>query len=302
MSMQQLLNTENRLRELSHRVEQALQHWLPPEQTHPTSLHQAMRYCTLNGGKRIRPALIYATGMALGIPLSKLDRPACAVELVHTYSLIHDDLPAMDNDDLRRGKPTCHMAYDEATAILTGDAIQALAFHILAQGDIVDADAANQLKMVETLAHAASSRGMAGGQAIDLNSVGKELNLAELEDMHIHKTGALIRASVIMAAFAKDSVPESTLARLDHYAKCIGLAFQIHDDILDVEGDTQTLGKPQGSDSQRNKPTYPALLGLNQAKARATALHDEAIQSLAGFGEQADLLRQIATYIVKRVK
>ncbi len=186
--------------------------------------------------------------------------------------------------------------------MLTGEGMQALGLHILAQGEVVDADAANRLKMVETLAHAASSRGMAGGQAIDLNSVGKELNLAELEDMHIHKTGTLIRASVIMAAFAKDSVAESTLAKLDHYAKCIGLAFQIHDDILDVEGDTQTLGKPQGSDSQQNKPTYPALLGLNQAKARATALHDEAIQSLAGFDEGAELLRQIATYIVKRVK
>lgn len=302
MSAQDLLDTETRLRELSQRTEKALQHWIASNQTHPAELHRAMRYCVFNGGKRLRPALIYATGLALGIPLSILDRPACAVELIHTYSLIHDDLPAMDDDNLRRGKPTCHKAFDEATAILAGDAIQTLAFYVLAQNDDDGLNAQVRLKMLETLALASGSRGMAGGQAIDLYAVGKRLNLAELEDMHIHKTGALIRASITMAAAAKSEIASQSVEQLDHYAKCIGLAFQIHDDILDVEGNTKILGKPQGSDRQQNKPTYPALLGLNEAKAREMLLHDEAIHSLEGFGERADLLRRIATYIVKREK
>lgn len=287
---------------MSQRVEQVLDRWLPAKQTHPNTLHEAMRYAVLNGGKRIRPALVYATGQAVGVPMSRLDGPACAVELIHAYSLIHDDLPAMDDDELRRGKPTCHRAFDEATAILAGDAIQALAFYLLTHDDSLDVGAGVRLRMVEILANAAGSRGMAGGQAIDLDAVGKELNLTELEDMHIHKTGALIRASIIMAAITKPEVSSRELERLDRYAQCIGLAFQIKDDILDVEGDTQTLGKPQGSDRQLNKPTYPALMGLHRAKARAMELHDDAIRSLEDFDQRADLMRQIATYIVKRVK
>lgn len=299
---EEISDTEKRLLEMSARVERALDRWLPTEQTHPATLHEAMRYSVLNGGKRIRPALVYATVQAVGVPMSMLDGPACAVELIHAYSLIHDDLPAMDNDDLRRGKPTCHMAFDEATAILAGDAIQALAFYILAHDNSLAVDAGIRLRMVEMLANAAGSRGMAGGQTIDLGSVGKELNLTELEDMHIHKTGALIRACVLMAAITKPEISAQELERLDRYAQCIGLAFQIKDDILDVESDTQTLGKPQGSDSQLNKPTYPALMGLRRAKARAMELHTDAIRSLEHFDQRADLMRQIATYIVMRVK
>ncbi len=302
MTLEELTATEKRLHTLSDRVEQALHRWLPSDQTHPAVLHEAMRYSVFNGGKRIRPALVYATGLALDIPMSRLDGPACAVELIHAYSLIHDDLPAMDNDDLRRGKPTCHKVFNEATAILAGDAIQALAFYLLAHDNNIDVDASIRLRMVEILSNAAGSRGMAGGQAIDLDAVGKELNLTELEDMHIHKTGALIRASINMAAIAKPDISPQDLEQLDRYAQCIGLAFQIKDDILDVEGDTQTLGKPQGSDSQLNKPTYPSLMGLNRAKARAMELHDDAIRSLKDFDQQADMMRQIATFIVMRVK
>jgi farnesyl diphosphate synthase len=295
-----LSETESRLRALSARVERALDAWLPPATTHPQDLHRAMRYAVLGGGKRIRPALMYATAQAVDVPLHQVDGPACAVELIHAYSLIHDDLPAMDDDDLRRGMPTCHKAFGEATAILAGDAIQALAFFILAHDPHMGADAAIRLRMVETLAQAAGSRGMAGGQAIDLAAVGKTLTLIELEDMHIHKTGSLIRTSVVMAAIVQSELDEAMLAQLDHYAKCIGLAFQIQDDILDVEGHTEVLGKPRGSDSEANKPTYPALLGLQEARTRARSLHDEAVAGLAHFGPGADLLRDIAEFIVSR--
>lgn len=299
--MDSLKPIETQLKQLSEWVEGALEHWLPPENTHPAKLHRAMRYSAMSGGKRIRPALMYATGQALDIALDHLNGPACAVELIHAYSLIHDDLPAMDDDDLRRGKLTCHKAFDEATAILAGDAMQALAFYILAHDPNISTDPAVRLRMVETLALAAGSRGMAGGQAIDLASVGRTLNLAELEDMHIHKTGALIRASVMMAAITQPDLDTAALEHLDHYAKCVGLAFQIHDDILDVEGDTEILGKPQGSDSDLNKPTYPALLGIEDAKQRAQELYQEAVRSLEDFGAKADLLRDIAMYIVRRV-
>ncbi len=295
-----LSETESRLRALSVRVEHALDAWLPAESTHPQELHRAMRYAVLGGGKRIRPALMYATAQAVDVPLRQVDGAACAVELIHAYSLIHDDLPAMDDDDLRRGRPTCHKAFGEATAILAGDAIQALAFYILAHDPELGADAAIRLRMVETLALAAGSRGMAGGQAIDLAAVGRTLSLVELEDMHIHKTGSLIRASVVMAAIAHRDLDEVMRSQLDHYAKCIGLAFQIQDDILDVEGHTEVLGKPRGSDSEANKPTYPALLGLDEARARAFTLRDEALASLACFGPGADLLRDIAEFIVNR--
>ncbi len=288
------------MQELSARVEHALDRWLPPECLHPANLHKAMRYSALGGGKRLRPALTYATGEALGVPLDLLDGVACAVELIHVYSLVHDDLPAMDDDDLRRGKPSCHKAFDEATAILAGDAMQTLAFYILAHDPSIDVDPAVRLGMLEILALAAGSRGMAGGQAIDLAAVGERLDIAQLEAMHIHKTGALIRASVMIAAAGAAELDSLNRHRLDHFAKCIGLAFQIRDDVLDVEGDTTMLGKTKGADLARDKPTYPALLGLEQAKARALALHDEAQESLANFGLRAELLREIARYVIIR--
>jgi farnesyl diphosphate synthase len=229
-----------------------------------------------------------------------MDAPACAVELIHAYSLIHDDLPAMDDDDLRRGKPSCHRAFDEATAILAGDALQSLAFHVLAHAGPADLDAATRLQMVDILARAAGSRGMAGGQAIDLAATGRTLNIAELEDMHIHKTGALVRASVLLGAHCAGHAGTARLESLDHYAKCIGLAFQIRDDILDVEGETQTLGKHTGMDLQREKSTYPALMGLEAARERARDLHAEALDSLSDFDERADPLRWISSYIIER--
>jgi farnesyl diphosphate synthase len=259
-----------------------------------------MRYAVLSGGKRIRPVLVYAAGAAVGAELERLDGPASAVEMIHAYSLVHDDLPAMDNDDLRRGKPTCHKAFDEAMAMLAGDALQALAFKILCSDTDMVADPAARLKLIETVAQAAGSRGMAGGQAIDLDAVGKRLNLAELEDMHIHKTGAIIRASVLMGALSQPNIEADIVERLDHYAKCIGLAFQIRDDILDVVGDTETLGKQQGADQALNKPTYPALLGLDGARQHAKTLYVEARDALTPLGTRAETLHWIASYIVER--
>lgn len=291
---------EAELTALSKRVDGTLDRWLPSPCTHPAALHEAMRYAALGGGKRLRPALVYATGRALGIDPDRLDGIACAVELIHAYSLVHDDLPAMDDDDLRRGRPTCHKVFGEAMAILTGDALQTLAFQVLTADPRGPEDPAVRLRLVETLASAAGSRGMAGGQAIDLLSAGREITQAELEDMHIHKTGALIRASVAMAALTAPALDRVKRERLDHFAKCMGLAFQIHDDVLDIEGDTETLGKPQGSDAARDKPTYPALLGLEESKALARELHAEALESLAPLGSGADLLRGIATYLVTR--
>jgi len=282
------------------RTENTLDHWLPKPEIAPQTLHKAMRYSTLDGGKRVRPFLVYSTGKALGVPIEQLDGPAAAVELIHVYSLIHDDLPAMDNDDLRRGKPTCHKAFDEATAILAGDAIQSLAFHVLAHDSHILVPAERRLEMIEQLAIASGSRGMCGGQAIDLESVGHQLDLPELENMHIHKTGALIRCAVMLGALSHPDTDAQQLKQFNHYAKCIGLAFQIQDDILDIEGDTATLGKPQGSDEASNKPTYPALLGISGAKERAQELYHEALASLEGLDERADPLRWMAEYIVSR--
>ncbi len=283
-----------------NRIEQALDDRLPAGQLLPQKLHQAMRYSVLDGGKRMRPVLTYCTGKALGIAPEALDGAACAVEFIHVYSLIHDDLPAMDNDDLRRGKATCHVAFDEATAILAGDALQALAFEILAHDPSITATAQDRLKMIIALAKASGSQGMVGGQAIDLQSVGMSLNLPELENMHIHKTGALIRASVKLATLAKADIDPTVATKLDHYAKCIGLSFQVKDDILDEEGDTATLGKTQGKDQDNDKPTYPALLGLAGAKQKAQELHEKALDSLCIFGKEADLLRDLSLYIIQR--
>ena len=283
-----------------HRVERALEMRLPESSHHPQKLHEAMRYTALGGGKRTRPLLTYCTGKALQVAPEALDGPACAVEFIHVYSLIHDDLPAMDDDDLRRGKPTCHVAYDEATAILTGDALQALAFQVLANDPTIVAPAEKRLQMINTLAKASGSKGMVGGQAIDLDSVGKTLNLPELENMHIHKTGALIRASVQLATLAAPELDPNIADKLDHYAKCIGLSFQVKDDILDEEGDTETLGKTQGKDQDNDKPTYPALLGLDGAKQKAQELHEQAVESLSVFGSEADFLRDLSLYIIQR--
>ncbi|MDD2865678.1 MAG: (2E,6E)-farnesyl diphosphate synthase [Methylococcales bacterium] len=282
------------------RVESALEQRLPSENVLPIRLHEAMRYSVLNGGKRMRPMLTYATGQVLGISPDELDAIACAVECIHVYSLIHDDLPAMDDDDLRRGKPTCHKAFDEATAILAGDGLQAFAFELLAHDATISATAEKRLEMITALAKASGSQGMVGGQAIDLESVGKTLTLPELENMHIHKTGALIRASVVLATLAGKNVDAETAKKLDNYAKCIGLSFQVKDDILDEESDTATLGKTQGKDKDNNKPTYPALLGLAGAKEKAQLLHEKALENLADFGDEANLLRELSLYIIQR--
>ena len=283
-----------------NRVEKALSDRLPNEHLLPQKLHQAMRYSALNGGKRMRPMLTYCTGKTLNIAPESLDGPACAVEFIHVYSLIHDDLPAMDDDDLRRGKATCHVAFDEATAILAGDALQALAFEVLAHDPSITATPEGRLKMIIALTKASGSQGMVGGQAIDLQSVGNKLNLPELENMHIHKTGALIRASVNMATLAKADIDPVMATKLDHYAKCIGLSFQVKDDILDEESDTATLGKTQGKDKSNDKPTYPALLGLAGAKQKAQELHEKALDNLSIFGKEADLLRDLSLYIIQR--
>ncbi|MEY4211153.1 MAG: hypothetical protein RLZ92_1534 [Pseudomonadota bacterium] len=293
-------NLKTYLSDCQNRVERALDARLPAENILPQTLHQAMRYTVLDGGKRTRPLLTYATGKALGLNEEVLDAQACAVEFIHVYSLIHDDLPAMDNDDLRRGKPTCHKAFDEATAILAGDALQALAFEVLANDPSIKVDAIARLKMISTLTRASGSQGMVGGQAIDLASVGTQLSLPELENMHIHKTGALIRASVNLAALSKPDLDPNVAKQLDHYAKCIGLSFQVKDDILDIESDTATLGKTQGKDTDNDKPTYPALLGMAGAKQKALELHEQAVASLSSFGSEADLLRDLSLYIIER--
>jgi len=261
-------------------------------------LQDAMRYSVLGGGKRIRPALCLASAKAVGQESDKALAAACAVELIHAYSLIHDDLPAMDDDELRRGRPTTHIAFDEATAILAGDALQALAFGLLANHSCADIEA--RLAMVQELAQAAGHRGMVGGQAIDLESVGKTLTLAQLETMHRHKTGALIEASVRMGALSSGCADSEALEALTTYARVLGLAFQVQDDLLDIEGSTDVIGKPQGSDVARAKPTYPALLGLDGARQHLDELLATAKASLERFGPEADPLRAMADYVVAR--
>nr|MBO2489437.1 geranyl transferase [Gammaproteobacteria bacterium] len=243
-----------------------------------------MRYSVLGGGKRVRPALVYATADVLGVPLTHVDGAACAVEFIHVYSLVHDDLPAMDNDELRRGRPTCHRAFDEATAILAGDALQVLAFQTLVSGPGLPDSAQVRLRLVDLLAQASGTDGMAGGQALDLAALGQELSLAEIEAMHARKTGALIRACVLMAAACAEQLAESALVALDEYATSIGLAFQIQDDLLDVEGDAAVLGKATGADLALNKPTYPAVAGIAAARARVRELHERALAALGSSG------------------
>ena len=280
------------------RIEAVLERVLPSVDILPMRLHEAMRYSVLDGGKRMRPLLVYATGEALNLAPELLDIPAAAIELIHAYSLIHDDLPAMDDDKLRRGKPTCHCAFDEATAILAGDALQALAFQLLAQAPVA-LTPEQRLQMIQQLGLAAGSRGMVGGQAIDLAAVGKQLTELELEQMHIHKTGALIRTSVLLAAYAAPQIADKQIMQLDHYAKCLGLAFQVQDDILDIESETQVLGKTRGADAAAGKPTYPSIIGMGAAKRKLNELYLEAISTLDGL--KAPLLLEIAEFTVKRV-
>ncbi len=291
---------ETQLPALMQRFDDHLKKWLPEDSETPHKLHKAMRYSALSGGKRIRPLLIYATAIATNQPLHEVDGIACATELIHVYSLIHDDLPCMDNDDLRRGKATCHIEYGEATATLAGDALQALAFRILSTDDCMTSDATARLKIIEILSTSAGSTGMAGGQAIDLDSVGTKINITQLEQMHNLKTGALINACVMMVIANNPDIKESVSDALDTYSQCIGLSFQITDDILDITTDTETLGKPAGSDIENNKPTFPGIIGLEASRKNALDLHSKAIASLSLIGSQATLLSEIADYIVKR--
>lgn len=280
------------------RVNQQLENWLPAASESPAVLHEAMRYAVLGEGKRIRPVLVYATGEALDVPVERLDAPACAVELVHSYSLIHDDLPAMDDDDLRRGRPTCHNAFGEANAILAGDALQALAFSVLAN------DPANpperRVRMAQLLGEASGSQGMVGGQAIDLASVNKPLDENELKRMHRLKTGALIKTSVLMAVTASEASTPEVYERFARFADGIGLLFQIRDDILDIQSDTEVLGKPQGSDAAQNKPTYPSTVGLEQAEITAEELLRQACQEIDHMDFEWATLYAVSQYIIRR--
>jgi len=287
------------MRGVQQRTEVALGRALPPSTVTPDRLHEAMRYATLEGGKRIRPLLAHAAGEVTGARPDALDRVSCAVELIHAYSLVHDDMPCMDDDTLRRGKPTVHVEYDEATALLVGDALQTLAFQQLAEPGLLT-DASRQIDMVHLLAIAAGSRGMAGGQAIDLQSVGQTLSREALEVMHVHKTGALIRAAVCLGALAGNYCSSDVYQRLDHFSRRIGLLFQVVDDILDTESDTATLGKTAGKDADNNKPTYVTILGLEEAKRLSNELETEALELLAPLDARAEPMRALTRYIVHR--
>jgi farnesyl diphosphate synthase len=280
------------------RMETVLARLLPAAHVTPARLHEAMRYATLEGGKRVRPLLAFAAGEVSAAAPERLEIAAAAVELIHAYSLVHDDLPCMDDDTLRRGKPTVHVEYDEATALLVGDALQALAFQLISENRITD-EPRVQLEMVKTLAMAAGSRGMAGGQSIDLEATGKTLTLPELEFMHIHKTGALIRAAVTIGASC-GALTEDQKQKLDRYAKAIGLAFQVVDDVLDSDGNTATLGKTAGKDSKHGKPTYVSALGVARARELAEELRGEAHAALSGLGAAARRLGEVADFIVLR--
>jgi len=291
---------ESSLALYQHRVEQVMAAALAELSITDPELHAAMQYSLLSGGKRIRPFLVYAVGEMLGASLHDLDAPAAAIECLHTYSLIHDDLPAMDDDDLRRGRPTCHKAFNEATAILAGDALQALSFELLSQHQYQQVDFPQRLKMVQQLARHSGYSGMCGGQAIDLAHTNKHMTVEALEAMHQLKTGALIECAVQLAWLASPATATAELNALVRYARALGLAFQVQDDILDIEGDTATLGKPQGSDQQANKATYPSLLGLPAAKAKAQQLFAEAKQALSVLPYDTQPLSAFAHYVIAR--
>ena len=285
--------------ERQSRVEAALDAVLPASGHAPRGLHSAMRYAALGGGKRIRPLLAYAAGELAEADAKRVDAVATAVELIHAYSLVHDDMPCMDNDSLRRGKPTVHVEYDEASALLVGDSLQSLAFQVLSENILCD-DAAQQLSMVKILASASGSCGMAGGQAIDLDSVGKSLSLPELEFMHVHKTGALIRASVQLGAMCGGTLDETDRDSLDRFAKLAGLGFQVIDDLLDAESSTATLGKTAGKDANDNKPTYVSVLGIDRSRDLAQELYDDATCALDHLPAGGARLRDIAHFIFHR--
>ncbi len=286
------------------RMEVVLDGYLPAIHIAPQRLHEAMRYSILGGGKRVRALLAYAAAEFCQTPhateqLTQTDAAAAAVEMIHAYSLVHDDMPCMDDDDLRRGKPSCHKQYDDATALLVGDALQSLAFQVISAVE-TGVSLRHQLAMVNILALASGSRGMAGGQAIDLASVGQQLTQTELEHMHIHKTGALIRAAALLGGYSAGDVDDARITAIDHYAQNIGLAFQVVDDILDTEADTATLGKTAGKDAMSNKPTYVTILGLPRAKELAQELYNHAIEPLAAYGDEAKRLQQLAQFITQR--
>jgi farnesyl diphosphate synthase len=282
------------------RADTVLASVLPGEDQQPQELHRAMRYAVLMRGKRLRPVLAYVTGTALGGQVLALDAAAAAVEIIHAYSLVHDDLPAMDDDSLRRGQPTCHVAFGEAMAILAGDALQALAFEVLACDPELRRDPDKHVEMLRTLAAACGSHGMAGGQALDLAAVGQTLSPEQLERMHVHKTGALIRASVRLGALAAGCDDDALLAALERYGHCVGLAFQIRDDIIDIEGDSAVIGKTAGKDAINAKPTYPTILGMQASRARLAELIDEAILALKPYGAMMGELIELARYVAER--
>jgi geranylgeranyl pyrophosphate synthase len=292
----------DRIESYRTRIEQVLDRCLALPDAGTPRLREAMRYSTLGGGKRLRPALVYLTGESLGAALSDLDAAAAAVELIHVYSLVHDDLPAMDDDDLRRGRPTCHRAYDEATAILVGDALQALAFSVLADDSLGKVGPSTRLSMIRTLASAAGTAGMAGGQAVDLAAVGQTLSVEAVENMHRRKTGALITGSVLLGALGAGIDSGTQFHALRIFGDEIGLAFQIQDDILDVEGDAAVLGKTTGADAALSKPTYPSTVGVPAARDRARSLRDRAIAALTPLGRRSAPLVELAQFVVSRIK
>jgi farnesyl diphosphate synthase len=281
------------------RADEALTRSLPPEDASPVELHRAMRYAVLGGGKRLRPLLVYAAGHVFGESGTRLDAPACAVELIHAYSLVHDDLPAMDDDALRRGRPTCHIVFGEAMAILAGDALQALAFELLSHDVDLGVSPVRCVEMLRVLGRACGAEGMAGGQALDLAAVGRRLSLAELENMHACKTGALIRASVHLGALASDA-PDDALAALDRYAHAVGLAFQVRDDILDVEGESAVIGKTAGKDAAADKPTFPSIIGMDASRQHLARLTADALDAIAPFGKRGAMLEELARYAAAR--
>src|SRR3569623_56045 len=287
----------NWMKSIQGGVEEMLAAFLPSATDVPARLHEAMRYAILDGGKRVRPLLVFAAGDLFDADPDMLRRAAAAVEMIHAYSLVHDDMPCMDDDELRRGKPTVHVKYDEATALLVGDALQSQAFLVLSEAE---GDPERRLRMLRLLASAAGSAGMCGGQAIDLASVGITLSLAELEQMHRLKTGALLRASVLLGALCGKQLDEREQAALDQYANAIGLAFQVVDDVLDATEDSATLGKTAGKDAVDSKPTYVSILGLEQSRALAESICRDAHRSISIFGDKAQRLRELADLIVQR--
>lgn len=292
-------DTPQQISSWQKRFESQLESRLPKNEQTPSLLHNAMRYAVLAGGKRMRPLLVYAAGEALGVDIEQLDSVACAIEIIHAYSLIHDDLPAMDDDDLRRGQPSCHRYFDEATAILAGDALQALAFEVLASDSALSSVPDRQVAVIQDIARACGSIGMAGGQVLDLSSIGQNLDLEELELMHRLKTGALIRVCVTSAAVLADSGP-AVLRSLGAYGDCVGLAFQIHDDILDVTGNSELTGKATQADAARDKPTFPSLIGMQKSQQRALELRDRAVAVLGTLSGNCEAMSWLADYVVRR--